>query len=177
MKFYGVKSRGKFWVHRIDDVNNETHNGEVDEGRFLYNRGDEHLYVGSESRWVRITTPYDVFQVGTKLLFNSYPLPTNWNVDLTYNDRTVITTSSSGSVWASGGSWTISGMQAGGSHRHGGRTGGPTANSSLIGASDLYAYSSQTNHTHSITADGEHQHTFDGTWRPAHKHFLVGVYT
>lgn len=178
MKFYGVNSRGKFWVHRVTNVNNETHNGEVDEGRFLYNKADEHLYVGDESKWIKITTPYDVFQVGTKLLFGSYPLPTNWNIDTTFYDFMPITTNASGSVATSGGSWTISGMQADGDHTHGGRTAGPTSNSSSIGRSDIYAYGSGTSHTHSITRDGEHQHTFDPLlWRPAYVVVVIGTYT
>ena len=177
MKFYGINSRGKFWVHRVDDIDSVTHNGAEDEGRLLYNRADEHLYAGSETEWIKITTRYDIFESGTKILFSSYPLPNNFTIDTTYDDRMVLTTSTPGDVFTSGGSWVITGMQANNGHTHGGRTGGPTNNSSLIGASDLYAYSSKTNHTHSITRDGEHQHTIDGTWRPSYIISVVATYT
>lgn len=168
MKFYGVRSLGKLWIHRVDDVNNVVHNGEEDEGRLMYNRADDHLYAGSESKWLKITTPYDIFSVGTKILFQSYPLPTTWNIDVSYNDMTVITTKTAASVATNSGSWIISGIQQSGSHNHGYRTGGPTSNSSNIGISDAYAYGVRTNHTHTITSDGDHQHFSDGTWRPAY---------
>lgn len=177
MKFYGINSRGKFWVHRVDDISSVTHNGTEDEGRLLYNKADERLYAGSESQWIKITTRYDIFESGTKILFSSYPLPDNWTVDITYDDKMVLATSTFSEVFTSGGAWILTGMQASGNHNHGGRTGGPTNDSSLIGASDLYAYSSKTNHTHSITADGEHQHTVTGDWRPSYIISVVATYS
>lgn len=172
MKFYGIRSLGKLWLQRVNDINNETHRGDIDEGRLLYNKADEHLYAGSESRWLRISTPYDIFSLDTKVLFSSYPLPDTWNIDTTYDDMTVITTNLSGSVFTDSGSWTISGIQADGQHNHGARTGGPTANSSNIGRSDIYAYGVRTYHTHTVSSDGSHQHFHDGTWRPA---YIVSV--
>lgn len=172
MKFYGIRSLGKFWVQRVNNTNNEIHRGEIDEGRLLYDETDQHLYAGSESKWLRISTPYDIFSLGTKILFCSYPLPDTWNIDITNDDKTILTTNASGSVFTNSGAWSISGLQSDGQHNHGYRTGGPTANSSQIGISDAYAYGVRTNHTHVITSDGDHQHFFDGTWRPA---YIVSV--
>ena len=176
MKFYGINSRGKFYVHRVIDIDNVIHRGNIDEGRLLYNIADKHLYAGSDIQWIKITTPYDIFLAGTKILFNSYPLPDNWTVDTTYNDSTIILTTDMGSTFTSGGTWNITGIQASGEHDHGGRTGGPTSNSNYIGISDAYAYSVKTNHTHSISKDGEHQHEFDGSWRPAYILTVVATY-
>jgi hypothetical protein len=177
MKFYGIKSRGKFWVHRVADIDTVTHEGVVDEGRLLYNYADERLYAGTESEWLKVTTRYDIFESGSKILFSSFPLPDNWTIDTTYDDKMVLATSTMASVFTSGGTWMISGLQADGAHTHGGRTGGPTNNSSKIGRSDLYAYSSTTNHTHPITSDGEHQHTIDGSWRPSYIISVVATYS
>lgn len=172
-----MKSLGKFWTHRVSNIDNETHRGAIDEGRVLYNYLDQRLYAGSDTEWLKVTTPYDIFQVGTSVIFSSYPLPDNWTLEKGYAGRIVMTTALSGSIATSGGTWDITGIQQDGEHNHGGKTGGPTDFSSLAGASDIYAYGSKTNHRHTITMDGEHQHSFTGEWRPKHTHSIVATYT
>ena len=89
----------------------------------------------------------------------------------------IVLTSTTASTFTSSGTWSISGLQSSGQHTHGGRTGGSTNDNNIIGVSDYYAYGNKTNHSHSITADGDHQHSFDGSWRPAYILSVVATYS
>jgi len=176
MKFYGIESMGKFFVHRISNILTHNHRGVIDEGRLVYNYSNERLYIGSESKWLKITTPTDIFETGTKILFALFPLPDNWTIDLTHNDRLLMLTTNTANINSTGGSWTIIGLQQSGNHNHGGKTGGPTSNIIFAGRSDISGTGGTTGHRHTISYAGYHQHTFDGTWRPKNLRMCVGVY-
>lgn len=120
----------------------------------------------------------DAFVFGqnvTKMVFASFPLPPGWTLDTTVSDRTILLTNNTSEVGKTSGSWTITGMNSAGGHNHGGTVGSPTSNA-LRGTSENTAPQVSTNaHRHSISTDGAHIHTFNGTWRPYHIKMVVGV--
>lgn len=177
MKFYGLRCLGKVWLQRVDDVDDISHGGTVDEGRILYDESDERLYVANETEFKKITTPYDIFSAGTKVIFGSYPLPDGWTIDTSFEDRIIRTTNDSSEVGDIGGTWTIQGGLFDGLHDHNGRTGKPTDNTLTVGSSDLTYTTVTTTHTHEITADGLHTHSYGDTWRPYNAKLQVATYS
>ena len=172
-RFFEIDLRGKQWLHRVEDSDTHNHAGDDDEGRVIYSEDDKKVYLGNTITWNLVTTPYDVMAQNTKILMGTFPLPTGWNLDTTYNDISVIVTSTIGDIGTSGGSWTINDMNASDSHDH--STGNPTANLS-IGASDIYTICATRVHRHNITDDDNHFHFFDGAWRWPHTHYCVAEY-
>jgi hypothetical protein len=177
MKFYGIDAVSKFFVQKVSTVVGLTHNGLTDEGRILYNLTDDHLYVASQSSWVKISISTDIYDNGTKKLFLNYPLPSNWTIDTTHNDRMLILASNSSLVNTTGGTWTITGISTNGAHSHGGYTGLPYGSTVYAGKSDREGYGGEDNHLHSMSTAGDHQHTFDGTWRPAYTNGIIATYS
>lgn len=175
-RYYEINIKGKHWLHRVADKDTHTHNGEADESRLIYSEADKKVYLGDTSQWNLVTTPYDIFAQNTRVLMGKFPLPTGWNIVTSWNNNySPIMTDTVGSIGTSGGSWTITGLQEGGSHNHGGRTGTSTSNV-YIGASDVYTLAAIYNHRHNIGYDGEHFHNFSGNWRWANIKYCVAEY-
>jgi hypothetical protein len=174
MRFDALNSQGKFWLQRVADKDTENHNA-GDEGRLIYSRDDEKVYLGTDTEWLLLTGLHDVMAVGTQMLFGYWPLPDNWNLLTDNNDTAVMITSAGASVGTNAGTWTISGLDSQGAHDHGGATGGPNKGL-LLGGSEPYDQCAGPSHTHSIQVDGLHTHTFDGTWRPAYVKLAEGEY-
>lgn len=180
MRFDKIKIKGKIWVQTVADGSTERHRGSIDEGRLIYSTADEKLYFGTDTEWLEFASRYDVFTAGTKLLMGYNPLPDNWaiNSSSSINDRIVLLTNDASEIGdLTSDSWTITGMQSSESHDHGGSTNISSSYYS-IGNSDFKGdYIPLYNHVHTITADGIHTHTFDGTWRPAHIKLVEAEYS
>jgi hypothetical protein len=173
-RFHEIDAKSKLWVHRVADKDNETHIGVGDRGRVIYSEADLRLYAGSNSTWVLVSTPYDILPQNTKLLMGSWPLPTGWNLDITYDDIMILVSQTEGDVDNTDGNWTISSINTADEHDH--TTGYPTV-SMVIGGSDIYATAPSNTHTHNISDDGDHFHFFNGNWRPSHTKYAVVQYT
>ena len=170
--------RGKFWPQRLASIIEDPWVSGY-EGRFLYDEDKQALYYASATEWVKLQTEFDLFDEGQKLLFVSQPLPTGWNIDTVWNDRSVLITTTGSQVGGTGGSWTITGMVSNAGHDHYPQAGGMGNPTSIQrrSTSDWYTYSAKSIHTHYITVDGAHTHTFDGQWRPSYVKVGVGVHT
>lgn len=176
MKYHSIEAQSKFYVQRVANIANVTHNGGSDKGRLLYCETNERLYKGENSAWRKLATLYDIIPQNTKVLMGAYPLPDGWNIitNQGLTDRIILLTNTISEVSTSGGSWTIDSMENAGSHRH--ITGYPTTTIS-IGKSELVGYASSSIHRHYTDYSDEHQHTFDGTWRPPTVKYCVAIYT
>lgn len=181
MKIYGrMDNRGKLWIQRVNSI------GDVqwvvdDIGRIIYAKSTDSLYFGGTSGWVKITDADDLFNIGQKLLFFSYPLPDGWTLktDSSFDDRAVIITNDGGQVNSKGGSWVITGMQEQTlPHNHYAplNVSQPTTFAN-IGSSDFYAICSDRYHRHHISLDGKHTHDFTGEWRMKWAKACEGEYT
>lgn len=177
MKFYGIECEGKFWVHRVSDILNETHSGQSTEARIAYDRATEKLYVATDTEWIKVTNPDDLFSTATKILFGSYPLPDGWNIDTQYNDISPMITNETGSIANSGGSWEISGTTATGSHNHDGRTSIANYAFQWSGYSESVYDAVTRNHWHVIYSSGNHSHDFSVNWRPKNVKMVVASYS
>ncbi len=177
MDFHRINTQGKIWIQRVDDVSLIGHTAS-DEGRMVYSRSDNKLYIATSTTWLALSIKYSVLTAGTTLLFGAYPLPIGWNIT-SYNDVIVSITNSSGSVGSFNGGWTITGFGAAGGHDHGGMTTAP--DDVYVTPSDnnpdytLDAEVVETYHGHSIMADGNHSHSFNGSWRPRSVKFCEAI--
>ena len=173
-KFHKIDCQNKIIVHKVANKDSHVHNGEVDEGRLIYCETNKRFYIGDVNSWNMLSTSYDVFDQGTKVLMGYYPLPTGWNLDTSFNDRLALLDNNESNIGNTGGSWTISGMYSDGQHTHSSSTASiGTASSS---ATNKVKNSSLHLHRHIASADGYHDHTFDGTWRPYYKTYCVAEY-
>ena len=171
-KYYEIDSQQEIKVHEVPNKNTYTHNGKVDVGRLIYSQADQRLCIGTLSSWIPVSTPYDILDQNTKVLFGSYPLPVGWNLDITDDDKVGLITNTASEIGTSGGDWTISGMVESGEHDH------------ITGAGSLYILHrgrgyygmSLTNHTHTISNDGGHIHSMGHSWRPYHIKYCVAEY-
>ena len=84
MDFHRINTQGRIWIQRVDDVSLIGHTAD-DEGRMVYSRSDDKIYIATSTAWVVLSTKYSVLTAGTTLLFGAYPLPTGWNITA-YND-------------------------------------------------------------------------------------------
>lgn len=178
MDFHRINTQGRIWIQRVDDVSLIGHTAD-DEGRMLYSKSDDKVYIATSTEWLILATKYSVLTAGSTLLFGSYPLPTGWNIT-SYNDAIVSITNSSGSVGSFSGGWTITGFGAAGTHDHGGYA---TYDNDWMRVTqgglyrdDLSDYEAPSYiHKHSIVSDGNHTHTFNGTWRPSNMKFCEAI--
>jgi hypothetical protein len=177
MKFYGIDIQNKFFVQIVSTVVGLAHAGATDEGRIVYNLTDDHLYTASQSTWNKIVISTDIYSNGTKQLFLNYPLPANWTIDAAHNDRMLVLSQNGSFANGIYGSWTITGISTTGNHNHGGYTGLPYGRTIYAGKSDREGYGGEDNHLHSMSTAGNHQHTFDGAWRPAYVNGIKATYS
>lgn len=174
MKYHSIESQNKFYLQRIANIDNLTHDGDDDKGRLVYCETNKRVYKGGNTTWEKLSTPYDILPQTTKILIGSQPLPTGWNIDTRdISNKIILITDTLSEIVTSGGTWTIESMETGGNHRH--RTGGPD-DTRLIGYSDIYGFASSNIHRHYTPYGGTHQHTFDGTWRPPAVKYCVAEY-
>jgi hypothetical protein len=167
MDFHRINDQGKIWIQRVDDVTLIGHTA-ADEGRMVYSKSNEKIYIATDTEWLVLATKYAVIESGSKMLFGSYPLPPGWNITA-YNDVIVSITNSSGSIGSLDGSWVITGFGSEGSHDHGGYV--ESANVTVWSEWTGSITTAATTHKHSLLSDGNHTHTFDGTWRPTNVKF------
>ena len=177
MDFHIINTQGRIWIQRVDDVSLIGHIAS-DEGRMVYSKSDDNVYIASSSEWVVLSTKYSVLTVGSTLLFGSYPLPTGWNIT-NYNDVIVSITDNSGSVGSLAGSWQITGFGTGGSHDHGGNT-TPPDNTYVAWPDNNPDYTLDSPivwslHSHTLDSDGVHEHSFGTAWRPRSVKFCEAV--
>lgn len=177
MDVHGMDLRGEFWPQRISSITDDPWQASY-EGRLVYDETDQALYYASASEWVKITAVGDLFNINQKIIFASTPLPDGWNIDTSVDDSIILTTTTGTQTGDSGGTWTISGMVADGSHDHftPDNMSGPTT-TAYAGASEIYTTAGSNSHKHSVPDDGSHTHDFDGLWRPVYVQFAVGVYS
>jgi len=170
MDFYRINDQGKIWIQRVDDISLIGHR-DSDEGRLLYSKSNQKIYIATSTEWRMLSVEYSVISSGTKMLFGSYPLPVGWNISNS-NDMVVSLTNSSGSIGSIAGSWTITGMNNIESHNHTGATGTESAyrEAKLHLTGNRYTCAARY-HTHSIVGDGIHSHTFGNSWRPSYTFF------
>jgi len=177
MDFHRINTQGKIWLQRVDDVSLIGHIAS-DEGRMVYSRSDEKIYIATSTEWLELSTEFSVLTAGTTLLFGAYPLPTGWNIT-NYNDVIVSITDSSDSIGSFAGGWTITGFGNAGSHDHGGTTTQPDSLYISTAADNPdYVLDNQyvdRYHTHSLIGDGDHSHSFNGIWRPSNIKFCEAV--
>jgi len=174
MRYDKVELQGKFWIQRVSTAAGTKHKSVIDEGRLVYDTGDEHLYFGGLTDWKKVAGQYDVFTALTTTLFGKWPLPLGWNI-VSKDDVMIHVTSSSALVNSYEGGWTITGIDTQGSHDHGGWT-GTGIGSFRIGDSNAKSKRAPLiAHLHSIPPDGLHTHGFTPTWRPAYIKFVEGV--
>lgn len=174
-KYYGIDSQEEIKVHAVLNKNTYTHNGKVDVGRLIYSQTDQRLCIGTLNSWVSISTPYDILDQNTKVLFGSYPLPDGWNLDITSDDKAVLITNDTLNIGGSGGSWTISSMVETGGHNHTMKT-----TTHILYLYEYYGkhhrFPSPYSHTHTVSNDGSHIHSMAASWRPYHIKYCVAEY-
>jgi len=173
--YHEINVYGKHILQKVDDILNFPHAGEVDKGRMLYSISNEAVYYGTRTTWVKLPSIFDIFPEDTKILMASYPLPPGFEIwsEASWDEQMVIFTSDLDLIGTVPGTstWTITGLQNSTTHYHGNKTGRPTVNVS-IGKSDFYGVAGSIAHRHNISMDGQHTHTFDGSWRPSHTNYL-----
>lgn len=174
MRFDKIEVIGKLWLQSVSDKDTEKHRGPKDEGRLIYAQSQRKIYFGDDSDWQLFTTAYDVIDKTSKMLLGSFPLPDGWNIQTDKNDVVVHVTPTSGSVGDTEGTWVITGTDEQGSHNDH-ILSVPTLNN-LLGGSEIYTSVGRYDHSHTIIVDGLHDHTFDGTWRPAYVNFCEAEY-
>lgn len=179
MNFHEIRTKGKVWIQvRTESGSGAKHRGSVDEGRIFYSTADEKIWFGTSTEWLELSGKYGVMSSGTRMLMGYSPLPDNWNLNSNsiINGKIILITNDSAEVGEyNSGSWTITGIQTADSHDHG----GTLASSSYysIGNSDWKGdYIPLYTHVHTLTNDGVHTHSFDGTWRPAHIKLVEAEY-
>jgi len=172
-KYFEIDAKSKFRIHKVKDHATHIHNGIVDKTRLIYSEEDERLYIGEVSDWIAISTPYDIFDQNTKMLFGSYPLPTGWNIDTTYNDKVVLLETDAGQIGDTGGSWTITGIFGGGSHNHNINKSIATIKNWVDGGGRFVA---AWYHGHFTSDEATHTHSHSPAWRPYNIRYCVGEY-
>jgi hypothetical protein len=173
--YHEIDIRGKHWLQIVPDKDLESHTS-ADKGRIFYSNDDEKVYYGNSTQWVNLPSTYDTIPQNTRFLMGSWPLPTGWNIVNSYNTRVVLFADTEAELGTTAGSWTISGISEAAKHYHGNKTGRPTLTAAL-GKSEIKGNAASSTHRHNISKDGDHFHTFDGTWRPVHTHYVVANYT
>jgi hypothetical protein len=202
MKFYGLELKGKFWIQRQPDITDIPWTAE-DEGRLVYNEADNILYYGSNTEWVKSTQARYTFNEGQRIIFAASPLPDDWNIPNNIADMCPMITNTGSQTGDTGGNWNltydsdslpITIVEYAGSHNHftpDQMTG--DSDSDRRGTSEIFARVAVGHwhdiqegwagddygdgHKHNISFDGNHRHTFDGTWRFPHVLFTIGEYT
>lgn len=179
MRFHSIEIKGKIWIQvRAVAGSAARHRGVDDEGRIFYSTVDEKIWFATSTEWKELSGKHSVISSGSRMLFGTSPLPENWNLNATtiINGKIIMVTNDSDEVGNySSGTWTITGMDTADSHDHG----GTLASTSYyrIGKSDLKSVVPKYTHIHTLYADGVHQHTFNGTWRPAHVKLVEAEYS
>jgi len=179
MKIYGkMDMRGAFWCQRAARITNVVYNANS-LGKLVYAKETDTLWYGGNSRWEEIFGSTSLLNGGQKMIFMSYPLPTNWTLwtdDI--NDRMILLNADQNGLGDVGGSWTITGMNPQNVYHNHYAPGGMTRASSDedVGKSDRNYYLSKEEHRHSMAYDPAHTHAFDGSWRPALIYGTVGTY-
>lgn len=175
MKFHKIDTRGKIWIPNERKLADVPHNGSVDEGRIFYTKIEDAVYYGDRDEWQKIARQEDVITDQSKMIMGSYPIPNYWNIDTGSNDLIPIISDTESEAGNYGGNWYISGFDDQGSHDHTGITGLPNY-ATVLGASEIYTTVARDNHRHTITVDGLHNHTFNGSWRPRYKKYFIVRY-
>ena len=172
-KYFEIDAQSKFRTHKVADQATHTHNLISDIARLIYSEVDERLYIGHINRWIAVSTPYDVLDQNTKMLFGAFPLPTGWNIDVTLNDKVVLLDTNAGQIGDTGGSWTISGINSNGSHNH-----NLAYDRATIQAEIDYGQSIVSSgwHGHYTTTESSHTHAHTPGWRPYNIKYCVGEY-
>ncbi len=177
--FHEIDVYGKHILEKFNTITDETHRGTDDKGRMLYTEDDDAVWYGTTTSWIKLPGIYDIFPQNTKVLMASYPLPDNFNIDLTasWDGMMILFTETLGDVGTvpTEGSWTISGISEEGKHYHGNKTGYPTETAQL-GESEIDDKVAPDNHRHNIEYNSLHFHSFDGSWRPVNTQYLVVEY-
>lgn len=171
-KYFEIDAKSKFRTPKVASQATHTHSGIVDKTRMIYSEADERLYIGGLSAWIGISTPYDVLDQGTKMLFGSYPLPTGWSLDTTWNDRVILLETNAAQIGNTGGSWTITGILGAGSHTH------SFIDHATVSVDNDYGpkWLPSVYHGHKLSSDNSHTHSQSGSWRPYNIRYCVGEY-
>lgn len=172
-KYFEIDAQSKFRIPKVADQATHTHNLISDIARLIYSEADERLYIGYINRWIAVSTPYDVLDQGTKMLFGAYPLPTGWNMDTSLNDRVVLLDTTASQIGNTGGSWTITGIYAAGSHNHNLDGGYATITTEIDYGQ---ATASSAYHGHFTSTESSHTHAHTAGWRPYNIRYCVGEY-
>jgi hypothetical protein len=176
MNVHGMDIRGKFWIQRIPRISDIPWTPAA-VGRLLYEDATNQIYFGANSQWRKPQSTSDLFNTGQEIVFASTPLPTGWNIKPDMADKLIFLTNTQSQVGVQGGSWLITGLTASGSHNHFAPTGlGPALIDGRRGLSDITAHVPLQTHTHEMYYDGNHVHSFDGSWRPQYRFIAVGVF-
>lgn len=170
-KFYEIDAQNKFKMQSVPDKDTYAHT-QADVSRLIYSEADERLCIGTLNSWIIVATPYDILDQNTKVLFGSYPLPTGWNLDATFNDRAVLLTNSASTIGDETGEWTITGMSETGDHKHTMSSASSYSEHRSTGSAYLASYY----HTHKTYTDGDHVHSMSSSWRPYHKKYCIAEY-
>jgi hypothetical protein len=177
--FHEIDVNGLHILTKVADITDETHRGSIDKGRMVYSLSDEAVYYGTASAWVKLPSVFDIFPQHTKVLMASYPLPPGFEVwvEASWDSEIIMFTSNLDLVGSVPGTsdWEITGLQSGGQHYHGNKTGRPTV-TSTVGKSEIYGVGSSITHRHNIQMSTSHFHSFDGSWQPVHTHYLPVSY-
>ena len=182
MKFYGLELKGEFWTQRLPDITDFPWTAD-DEGRLVYNEADDVLYYGSDREWVQSTQARYTFNVNQQVIFGvsvsgGTALPDDWNIPDDIDDRVPMITNTSSQCGQRGGNWTMDDIIiANSSHNHFTPDDlGEASRAGKRGESEIYATAAVDSHKHTISYDGAHTHTFDGSWRFPHALWTVGEY-
>ena len=179
MDVYGrLDMRGKFWVQRASRITDLVWTAAA-VARLVYAKQTDGLWFGGETQWRQLTHARDLINDGQRLVFMTYPLPTNWTLETDgINDRAILVTNNNTQIGRTGGSWIISGMDTQDArHNHFATAGIGLPNTSrVVGSSEIYSRSANLSHRHYMSNDEKHTHTFDGSWRPAYTKAVIGYY-
>ena len=64
MDFHRINTQGRIWIQRVDDVSLIGHTAS-DEGRLVYSKSDDKMYIATSTAWVVLSTKYSVLTTGT----------------------------------------------------------------------------------------------------------------
>ena len=172
-KYFEIDAQSKFRSHKITDQATQTHTLS-DLARLIYSEADERLYIGGVNSWIAVSTPYDVLDQGTKMLFGAYPLPTGWNMETSLNDKVVLLDTTASQIGNTGGSWTITGINGAGNHNHN----IVPADYATLSVEIDYGQDicSSVYHSHFTTTESNHTHAHTAGWRPYNIRYCVGEY-
>ncbi len=171
-KYFEIDAQSKFISHRVMNQTTYEHT-ESDIARLIYSDDDERLYIGGVNNWIAVSTPYDILDQGTKMLFGAYPLPTGWNLDTSWNDRVALLDTNASQIGTTGGSWTITGIFGSGSHNHNLTHDWATTQ---VNVDYGQMYVSSVYHGHFTATEPNHTHAHTPGWRPYNIRYCVGEY-